>query len=305
MPIGPGNSKITSYFSLPEGGTHYSQIPEGYNVSAFVIVDNSGGNSVDLINYSFKVAVIADTLLSSDIPIAVKLWDENFTVLAGAQTQITIFFNSSIQEDYPGETLKEIYIKVWWGEDLPYTDSYRLAGVKIGTTWKEVTFFTLKNIVVLIGCIGMALMLFLIVATARRDIQHSRKRTQDRRAARTASQHPPPSQPTPSAARPSSAIPSHAPETSPEQIRAAPLPSEAMTLIPCPQCSSKIDRTQAVCPHCGFELPKCVICNLLIDEDDEIQTCPECGAVGHRAHFREWVHVKGKCPICKNPISFD
>ena len=105
----------------------------------------------------------------------------------------------------------------------------------------------------------------------------------------------PPSEPTSPATTPASTTP-----TTP----AEPLPVERMELIPCPECGSKIDKTQIVCANCGHELPKCAICNLALDDDAPIETCPECGATGHRAHFREWVHVKGHCPICKKPISF-
>ena len=79
-------------------------------------------------------------------------------------------------------------------------------------------------------------------------------------------------------------------------------------MIICPKCKNNFYINKSgntiMCSNCGYELPKCSICNLVVDDDDQIETCPECGAIGHRTHFREWVHIKGVCPICKKNISF-
>ena len=295
QPVGPGHSKITSYYTRYNENIHYSQVQNGTNTTAYIIVDNTGRRAYDLINYSFEAAVLADITSSTDVYLEVQAWYENFTVLAGETKTIQVNFIAT----YPASPTRKLYIQVQWGEDSPYTDDAQLAELKVSSEFKVESFFILKNIMILMASIGMGVVLLIVVMAAKRDYQRRRTRRHPQRAPTPAPT--PPVQPTPSPplAPPSTITPP--PTTTPSE----PLPVETMELVPCPKCGSKIDKTQIVCPNCGYVLPKCVICNLIIEDDDEIETCPECGAIGHRAHFREWVHVKGTCPICKKHISFD
>jgi len=302
MPLTMGRAIVTGYFSTPEGNVHYSQMPENTNATAYIIIDNTRYNAYDLINYSFKVSVFADIVLAEDIEIASKHWTQNFTVLRGNVTTLKITFNTSIIKDlYPSVTLRGYYILVEWGSSAYLIESHRIADLKVGETYEQESFFTFQRVIILISSIAIGIIVFILIIAAKRDIQHYRARHRPQRPATPPSQPPPtPSPPVSEEVPPSSTEPITPPSTTPTE----PIPAEKMELIPCPYCGSKIDKTQSICPNCGHELTKCVICNLIIEEDDPIETCPECGAIGHRAHFHEWVHVKGTCPICKKPLSF-
>ncbi len=303
-PIKMGNAIISSYFSTPGDSTHYSQVPDGTNISAYITIDNTKWKSYDLINYSLKVAVFADLRIAVfDEEIDNRIWSQNFTLDEDNKITIQITFNAT-RDLFPGDTLKEFYIWVEWGEGETRDNTNRLAGVHLDSSYVEKSFFSLTSIMILITASCMGIVLFIIVMTAKKDVQKYRARH------RPAIKPTPPPVPLPPPT-PSPAIPAYQPVTSPPPSIstrpppvAEPKPGDTMELIPCPNCSSKIDKTQLICPNCGYELPKCVVCNLFIDENEEIETCPECGATGHRAHFLEWVRVKGICPICKNPISF-
>ncbi|MFX1294420.1 MAG: zinc ribbon domain-containing protein [Promethearchaeota archaeon] len=295
LPVGPGHSKITSYFTTPEGNVHYSQVPEGINITAYVIVNNARTNAYDLINYSFKIAVWADLLLITDPEIISQIWIQNFTVVAGSIKTVKLTFNTSIKETYPAATLKEFYIKVEWGTGPTFQESHRLSGLTIGLTYEEVPYFTMRRLMIFFMAIGMGAVILLLILAAKKDFQRYLNKRRPKR---------PPTIPLPPPPEQVSAPPSEIPSISLPAIPIEPPPTERMELIPCPSCGSKIDATQIICPNCGQELPKCVICNLIIQDDNSIETCPECGAIGHKAHFREWVHVKGFCPICKKNLTF-
>ncbi len=290
MPVTMGNAKITGFFSSQDGTTHYSQVPEGTNASAYVTIDNSRFNAHDLINYSFKAAVYADFVLAIDGEIITQEWVSNFTLLKGNDLSIKLTFNTSIEDLYPGKELREFYLEVSWGPEDILIESYSLKDLKVGSTYEIASPFHVKMLMVIISAIGMCAMILILTIAIKKDISRRLRR------------HKPPRTPTVTPPAVDEIPPALRAPTEPT-IPETP-PTETMELIPCPQCGTKIDRTQIICPNCGNELPKCVVCNLIIDEDEPIETCPECGAVGHRAHFREWVHVKGSCPICKKPLSF-
>jgi len=296
-PSGPGNSKITSYFTKPVGNIHYSQVQEGTNMTTCITIENTPFNAFDLINYSFKAMVILDTVLGSDLNLAVRDWDSNFTLYRNEIITIKLNFTAS---DH-GYEVRGIFIVVEWGE-IALTEYSRMAGLQVGPTEEVQSAFDFASAMILISSLGLGVMLLIIVVTARQDFQTYRKRT------------PPPQRPAPTTTPIPSAISPEAPSAHPPISSAPPSPPlsaplehrhvETMILIPCPRCGSKIDKSQTVCPTCGHEFQKCVVCNLIIEEDEQVETCPECGALGHRDHFREWVHVNGKCPICKKPLTF-
>ncbi len=49
-------------------------------------------------------------------------------------------------------------------------------------------------------------------------------------------------------------------------------------------------------------IAKCVVCDLLIYENEEFTTCPICNAIAHRTHLLEWLKIKGFCPNCGQHI---
>ncbi|MHA1278853.1 MAG: zinc ribbon domain-containing protein [Candidatus Helarchaeota archaeon] len=288
-PTTMGSAKITGYFSSQDGTTHYAQVPKGINASAYVTIDNKRLTSYNLINYSLKITVFADFKLASDAEIISLYWLQNFTLLKGEQVSFNLIFNTSTEDSYPGKTLREFYLQASWGPEDLLIESHYLKGLKIGMTYEEDSPFHIQIIMIILSAIGMGVMLLILSIAIIKDVRRLLARN---RISRSYSTSLPPIEEIPAELR-------APPEPLPEHH-----PTETMELISCPECGAKIDKTQIICPNCGNELPKCVVCNLVIEEDEPIETCPECGAIGHRAHFREWVHVKGTCPICKKPLTF-
>ncbi len=296
-PIKVGNSIVSSYFAiLPDETDHYTQVLDGTNTSANIVIDNTNGYALN--NLYFMVNVSADKTLLTDVNIAGRFWNNNFSVLSGEIKTIKFYFNATNEES------SKLYISISWGE-ISYDQQYaRLSELKIGSEFVKTSFFTFQNIMILTMSIAIGITLLIFLISARMAFKRYRKRRSPQ-----PSTAPPPAPPSTTPMRPPTQ-PSHhgvlippstiAPPTTPTE----PLPTVSIELIPCPKCGSKIDKSQIICPNCGYELPKCTICNLVVDDDDAIETCPECGAIGHRTHFREWVHIKGKCPICKKNITF-
>ncbi len=286
QPVGPLNSQLTSYFSTPEGNVHYSQVPEGTNTTGVIIIDNTRIGARDIIDFSLIVTVYADLVLASDHEVISQYWVANFSLLKGETRIIKLTFNASANQ-YNGAEFREFYIQVSWGSGITISGSWYSKGLKIGSTFEEEASITLQDILIVVVTIGMGITIAILVYSAKRDYhRHLTRKKPPRPPVPLASRYPTESAPSP----PSPAV------------ELEPLPTERIELIPCPECGAKIGKTQVVCPSCGVELPKCVICNLVIESDDPTASCPECGARGHRAHFREWVHVKGYCPICKTRI---
>jgi predicted RNA-binding Zn-ribbon protein involved in translation (DUF1610 family) len=48
---------------------------------------------------------------------------------------------------------------------------------------------------------------------------------------------------------------------------------------------------------------ECMICNLEINEGDDIVWCPHCGNPAHRDHLVEWIRSKHACPMCGENLS--
>jgi predicted RNA-binding Zn-ribbon protein involved in translation (DUF1610 family) len=48
---------------------------------------------------------------------------------------------------------------------------------------------------------------------------------------------------------------------------------------------------------------ECMVCNLDLNQDDDVAWCPHCGSPAHRTHLLEWIHVKNSCPICGKHLS--
>jgi Zn finger protein HypA/HybF involved in hydrogenase expression len=77
----------------------------------------------------------------------------------------------------------------------------------------------------------------------------------------------------------------------------------------CPKCGSNVKADQVVIPIQGEEkravrlLGKCMICNLAINENEEVLWCPFCGNMAHKVHMLEWLHVKNYCPFCYMQLS--
>ena len=87
----------------------------------------------------------------------------------------------------------------------------------------------------------------------------------------------------------------------------------------CPYCGSPVKPGYRFCTNCGASLVSanstgrienaqsvrevdsigaCMVCGLAIQRSAQVAYCVHCGNVAHRLHLLEWIHVKGRCPIC-------
>jgi len=78
-------------------------------------------------------------------------------------------------------------------------------------------------------------------------------------------------------------------------------PEEESEEIRCMRCGAPIPETaEGGCPECGFNLTTCAICNQKLEFDDDISLCPHCNSQFHDIHIKEWLKIKGACPVCRN-----
>ncbi|MFW9993611.1 MAG: RING finger protein [Candidatus Odinarchaeota archaeon] len=45
---------------------------------------------------------------------------------------------------------------------------------------------------------------------------------------------------------------------------------------------------------------RCLICQRNLDPEDLVEQCYFCGMYFHYDHYREWMKIKGECPVCRN-----
>lgn len=50
---------------------------------------------------------------------------------------------------------------------------------------------------------------------------------------------------------------------------------------------------------------KCAVCGKAIEIFDDESQCPICEAKAHTDHLRDWINMKGSCPVCKKPLALD
>jgi hypothetical protein len=55
--------------------------------------------------------------------------------------------------------------------------------------------------------------------------------------------------------------------------------------------------------ECFVSIGKCMVCNFDVKDSEEAIWCPRCGAIAHRDHFLEWLHIRHCCPICKEHLN--
>ncbi|MFQ6123264.1 MAG: hypothetical protein ACE5R6_01475 [Candidatus Heimdallarchaeota archaeon] len=72
----------------------------------------------------------------------------------------------------------------------------------------------------------------------------------------------------------------------------------------CVNCGKPL--TGLICSHCGKEASQCPVCSKLLDiKDPNLLSCPHCKVIGHQAHFKEWIKIRGKCPTCKTRLTIE
>ncbi|MBY9002153.1 MAG: hypothetical protein KGD64_14630, partial [Candidatus Heimdallarchaeota archaeon] len=76
----------------------------------------------------------------------------------------------------------------------------------------------------------------------------------------------------------------------------------------CIYCSTTLIKEEdtkkiQICPNCGEEILYCEICKDLIQKGDNIVQSKICKHIFHKEHILEWIHMKNKCPICKESLN--
>jgi hypothetical protein len=76
---------------------------------------------------------------------------------------------------------------------------------------------------------------------------------------------------------------------------------EINDMISCFNCNNLILKGSDFCSFCGTRIEKCSICKLPVKDENRF-TCPNCKNIFHENHLKEFVKVKGKCPVCNLDI---
>ncbi|MHA1338642.1 MAG: hypothetical protein ACTSRZ_00135 [Promethearchaeota archaeon] len=50
---------------------------------------------------------------------------------------------------------------------------------------------------------------------------------------------------------------------------------------------------------------RCAVCGKAIEIFDEESSCPICEAKAHSEHLRDWIRMRGTCPVCKKGLTLD
>ncbi|OLS24259.1 MAG: hypothetical protein HeimC2_23240 [Candidatus Heimdallarchaeota archaeon LC_2] len=71
----------------------------------------------------------------------------------------------------------------------------------------------------------------------------------------------------------------------------------------CFECNAFLSEINEPCPNCKAMLPFCTVCKGPLLTSDFIVACPYCKHESHSTHIKEWLNIRGECPICKNAIN--
>ncbi len=73
----------------------------------------------------------------------------------------------------------------------------------------------------------------------------------------------------------------------------------------CLSCKEELPEPNSECPSCGAPPPTCSVCRGAIDSRDPIARCPSCKYVAHDSHLKEWLKIKGECPVCRAQLAWE
>jgi predicted Zn-ribbon and HTH transcriptional regulator len=73
----------------------------------------------------------------------------------------------------------------------------------------------------------------------------------------------------------------------------------------CVKCGFAIPEDAEVCPNCGQQRVKCIICGLDIQYGDEYIRCPNCKAYGYKDLYLGYIRTNNRCPNCKIELKED
>ncbi len=74
--------------------------------------------------------------------------------------------------------------------------------------------------------------------------------------------------------------------------------------IRCFVCGTIKEEADKLCT-CGSETVICSVCKLPLTYGITWAECPHCNWKAHQDHLREWIKMKGTCPVCKKNVSRD
>jgi hypothetical protein len=68
-----------------------------------------------------------------------------------------------------------------------------------------------------------------------------------------------------------------------------------------PNTANQIDNDNM--PREKDSIGNCMVCGLAIHSSEQVAYCIHCGNAAHRLHLLEWIHVKGRCPMCEQRLN--
>jgi len=77
------------------------------------------------------------------------------------------------------------------------------------------------------------------------------------------------------------------------------LPTEDNTL------EALFDTNKAIIKITTVARINCAVCGKPIEIFDEEYLCPICEAKAHSDHLRDWIKMRGSCPVCQKTLSLD
>ncbi|OLS22090.1 MAG: hypothetical protein HeimC2_30660 [Candidatus Heimdallarchaeota archaeon LC_2] len=73
----------------------------------------------------------------------------------------------------------------------------------------------------------------------------------------------------------------------------------------CENCGAKMPSQDKICSNCNNERWFCIVCRGLIEENEKINSCPNCSQKGHKEHILNWLQIDAKCPACRVKLSIN
>ncbi|MHA2248896.1 MAG: hypothetical protein ACXAD7_00975 [Candidatus Kariarchaeaceae archaeon] len=71
----------------------------------------------------------------------------------------------------------------------------------------------------------------------------------------------------------------------------------------CFSCGIILQDYRKPCPECTAVPPICSVCKGAMSSADDLVACPHCRHEAHPSHIKEWLKIKGECPVCRNKLN--
>jgi len=73
----------------------------------------------------------------------------------------------------------------------------------------------------------------------------------------------------------------------------------------CLSCKAVMNDYKKTCVTCMTDPPKCSVCKGAVGTVDKLVSCPFCQHYSHTSHLKEWLKIRGECPICRHRLKDD